>query len=347
MAGLVALGPALAAAQEPEAEVSRRLAAMGTWLELEVRAADRPAALAASEAAVRAIEAVELRLSTWTEDSELARLNRTPPGEWRELSPELSVDLERARDLWRRTGGAFDPGLGALVEAWGLRSGGRVPAEEELAAARAAGGFGAFELEARRARRRHAGARIEEGGFGKGIGLDAAAAALVRSGARAARVDLGGQVLWLGEGGETALADPRERTRAVLALALPPGSLATSGNSERGFAVGGVRYSHVLDPRTGRPCADSCSTSVWAPDGTTADALSTGLHVLGPDAAFDWLRAEAGVELVVLRADGGRLSARLSAGWRGRVRVLVPELELRFEDALAPRSLSAVPPVTR
>jgi FAD:protein FMN transferase len=339
---LVALAlpvPRQAPAPPPE-RVERRLAAMGTWLELalELEAGDSPAdaranALAASEAAVRALEACEARLTTWSDASELARLNRAAVGERVELSPALAADLARAAHFWRATGGTFDPGLGALVEAWGLRTGGRRPSPEELSAARACGGFAGFELAGTHAVRRHPLARIEEGGFGKGLGLDHARAALVAAGARSAVLDLGGQLLVLGAPHTTTLADPRDRARPVLELECAPGSLSTSGNSERGIRVDGMRLGHLLDPRTGEPAPDFGSLSVWAPDATAADCLSTGLYVLGPEAAFRW-RATAGadIELVVLepRPDGS-LAARASARLRGKLRALVPELELTFE----------------
>lgn len=328
------------------AEVERRLEAMGTWLELRIEGPDRASALVASEGAVRAIEACEARLSTWREDSELARLNHAPVGEAFELSPELGRDLDRARELWRATDGAFDPGLGALVRAWGLRTGGRQPSAEELAEARAVGGFAAFTLDGTRATRCVAGAAIEEGGFGKGIGLDAALESLRAAGVARAEIDLGGQLAVLGPPATTTLADPRDRGRAVLELRLEPGSFATSGNSERGILVDGVRRGHLLDPRTGEPAEDCGSVSVWAADATTADALSTGLYVLGPEAAFRWQARHPEIRLLVLvpRADGGLL-ALASEAWRDRLRALVPELELSFvSPGMLPPSLSSRTP---
>lgn len=322
--------------------VERRLSAMGTWLDLRVRGPERSAALAASERAVRALEACEARLSTWVDSSELARLNCAPVGEVRELSLELAADLARVRSLWLETEGAFDPGLGALVSAWGLRTGGRRPSGEELTAALATGGFASFEVEGRSARRRHPLAAVEEGGFGKGIGLDAALAALVEAGVVEAELDLGGQWAVLGGPSTVVLADPRERERAVLELTLGPGSLSTSGNSERGIVVDGVARGHLLDPRTGAPAADFGSLSVWAPDATAADCLSTGLYVLGPERALRWCAARPGIELVLLLPeDDGRIRAVASAGWRGRLRVLVPDLELRYVGADS--LLSSVP----
>lgn len=316
--------------------IERRLAAMGTWFTLEVAAGDRAQALRASEEAVRAVEAVEARLSTWKEESELARLNRSPVGRPFELSAELARDLDQAARLCRETGGAFDPGLGALVQAWGLRTGGRRPTDDELARARAAGGLAGFELRGRTAVRLHPLAAFEEGGFGKGIGLDQALRALRASGASEAVLDLGGQLAVLGDGEHVhALADPDDRERAVLEVRITGGSLSTTGNSERGIVVDGVPRSHVLDPWSGEPADDPGSVSVWASDATTADCLSTGLYVLGPERALTWARAHPGVEVLALvRPEGrtGRLLARASAGWRGRLVALVPELEIQLAD---------------
>ncbi|HEX6884720.1 MAG TPA: FAD:protein FMN transferase [Planctomycetota bacterium] len=338
-AALLALAPQAAPTPSDGGLVERRLAAMGTWLEVTVQAADRATALAASEAAVRAIEACEARLSTWREDSELARLNAAPLADWRELSPELADELERARALWQATEGAFDPGLGALVEAWGLRSGGRQPAAEELAEALGARGFAGFTLEGRRAMRHHPQARIEEGGFGKGLGLDQALRALRAAGGRVARLDLGGQVLVHGAEQAIELADPDQRERALLALTLDSGSLATSGNSERGIVVDGERRGHLLDPRSGAPAPDFGSLTVWAADAFTADALSTGLYVLGPERALAWqAAARAGGPrpegpacelLLLLRTERGP-RAVVTAGLRPRVRALVPGLEIEL-----------------
>lgn len=345
--GLAVAQELAAPAGSGPARIERRLGAMGTWLELSVVADERASALAASERAVRAIEACEARLSTWRDDSELARLNRSTVGSLVTLSSELAADLEQARFFWRATGGAFDPGLGALVAAWGLRSGGRAPSDVELTAARAAGGFAGFELEGRRAVRLHSLAAVEEGGFGKGLALDAALAELAAAGIVEARIDLGGQLALLDWPGTVALADPRARERAVLELVLDSGSLSTSGNSERGIVVDGVRRGHLLDPRTGAPAEDFGSLTVWARDATAADCLSK-LYVLGPEAAFGWLAAQSDprlrIELLVLVPRGERLLALASEDWRGRLRALVPDLDLTFVRTDAAQSLDPLLP---
>ncbi|MEM7310940.1 MAG: FAD:protein FMN transferase [Planctomycetota bacterium] len=328
--------------------VERRVAAMGTLLVLDVGAPTRAEALRASEAAVRALARVEQRLSTWSSESELARLNAARVGEAFALSPELAAELARARELWRATGGAFDPGVGALVRAWGLREGGRKPSPDELAGAFAAGGFGALELGDGTATRLRAGLVLEEGGFGKGVGLDAALAALRDAGATDAVLDLGGQLAVLPGGGDQetafAVAHPRARAQAVVELRIGGGSLATSGNSERAIEVNGERRSHLIDPRTGEPAADFGSVTVWARDATTADALSTALFVLGPDAGLEWAAAHAGVEaLYLVDADDGGLLAAGTAGLAGRAFALAEGLTLELAPAPELRSPPAPP----
>lgn len=332
----------LAAVPAPRDErVERHVAAMGTLLALEVEAADRGTALRASEAAVRALETVEARLSTWRDDSELARLNRAPVGVSVHVSPELASDLALARAVSRRTAGAFDPGVGELVEAWGLRTGGRRPEPAEVERALACGGLASLELDVagQTAARRHPGLRIEEGGFGKGVGLDAALAALAAGGATRARLDLGGQVAVLGPGPfAVELAHPAERGRAVLQIEIATGSLATSGNAERGIEVDGERLGHLLDPRNGRPVADFGSVTVWAASAAEADALSTGLYVLGPERALDLAAELPDVEVCVLETTADGLRARMSPGLARRARTLDPALAISTALAREPRS---------
>lgn len=338
-------GAALSSARVPEgASVSRRLALMGTVLDLEVAAGTRDQALLASEAAVRAIEAAERRLSTWRPETELSALGRAEAELPVPISSELAADLRSAFDCAQETGGAFDPTVGPLVHAWALRRGGRRPTVAELLVARQATGYAGLRLGldgAGRpfATRRHAGLVIEEGGFGKGAGLSAALVALARSaGVSGAQLDFGGQVAVLGgRAVPVALADPDRRERAVLELSIDRGSLATSGNGERGITIDGERIGHLLDPRTGRPAADFGSLTVWTDDPLRADCLSTGLYVLGPEAALDWAASRPGVEVVALvrdrtvaPAESPTVHALASAGWRGRLRPLADDVAIEF-----------------
>jgi len=298
---------------------------MGTSLDIAVEAVDRATALAASERAVAALEAAEARLSTWRDDTELARLNRAPVGEPVALSPELAAELATIRHWWEETGGAFDPGVGPLVRAWGLRTGGRSPSDDELRAAVAAGGLQGLRLDGRTAVRERADLMLEEGGWGKGAGLADALAALEKiPGVERAILDLGGQVAVFSHGGapwRVPVADPRRRDREVVALTIDRGSVATSGNSERGIVVAGRHLGHILDPRTGRPAPDFGSMTVWTADPLTADCLSK-LYVIGPEKALAWAKVHPGVEVVALRVRDGKLEALATPGLEGKIEAL-------------------------
>jgi len=333
-------------AQDPPspggARLERDVLAMGTRLGLTIHAPDRPTALAASEAAVRAVEEVEARLSTWRPDSELARLNGTPPGTPFTPSPALAADLQQALRWRATTGGAFEPVLAALVDAWGLRTGGRRPSPGALERALDAAGPAAITFDLpHRVVRHHAAAGVEEGGFGKGIALDAAAAAILATGADRAWLDFGGQVLAVGRPPATpvALADPRDRGRGVLELSLTRGSLATSANSERGIVVAGEPLGHLLDPRTGRPAPDVGSFTVLALDATAADCLSTGCAVLGPDAALALAHSLPAIDVVVLEFAGDRLRVRATGDLAARLVPLLPGLTVEPYAPPAERNL--------
>ena len=332
-----AAGRAVAVTSQPAlAGVERELFLMGTRLRLAIAATDRATAERAAEAAIRALEATEARLSTWRDDSELARLNRAPVGTSHVLSPALASELEAALRCSTETGEAFDPGVGALVALWDLRGAGRVPAAAEIAATLPASRAGALTLAGGTAVRRDPGLRLDEGGFGKGAGLDEALAAAARAGAREGWIDLGGQTALLGAGPwPLEVAHPDHRERPVVALELDRGSLATSGNGERGLRVGDVAVGHLLDPRTGRPAPDFGSVSVWAENALAADCLATGLYVLGPEAALAWAASRPEVAVLVLERRAGGLLARASANLAGRVRALAREVELSFGGAPA------------
>ena len=299
--------------------VERRLAVMGTLLDIRVEGVDRASALEASEAAAREIDRVEALLSTWKPGGPLDRLNRARPGEPVPIGAETAALLSDVFAWSLRTDGAFDPTVLPLIRAWDLRAAGRVPGERELSRALAATGRSRFGLDTGGAVawRLSSEAGIDEGAWGKGYALDRAAAALRHAGAREALLDLGGQVLVLGRVFVTT-ADPRDRSRAAARLDVANASVSTSGNSERGLTVGGRRVGHLLDPHTGRPASDFGSATAVAPSGLDADVLSTAFFVLGPEKGLalseDLRRRGFANEALFLVVEAGRVRALASPG---------------------------------
>lgn len=290
---------------------------MGTTLRLEIEA-PHAEAVRASEEALAAIEAWEPVLSTWRPEAELASANRAPVGVCAPISPRLAEALGEAGEWVERTGGAFDPAVGALVDAWDLRGAGRRPDAAGLEAARAATGWHRFELGPGPCLRRLApGAWLDSGGFGKGLALRAALAAL-RARGLDALVDFGGQVVVAGARRAIVVAHPADRQRPAATIAGVRGSAATSSQSERRVVVDGTAIGHLLDPRTGHPVPAWGSVTAVADDPFAADVLSTALFVLGADAALAWAARHPEVGVLVLEG-GARPRARWSASLDGRV----------------------------
>ncbi|MEO0481824.1 MAG: FAD:protein FMN transferase [Planctomycetota bacterium] len=331
---------------------------MGTRCTLRAEGASRDEAL---ERSIRAIESVEQRLSIWRVDSELSRLNAQPLGEVFELSQALLADLTRARHWTDRLEGAFDPGVGALIDLWDLRGEGRRPTDATLAAALSKVGFRTcISIEMGQATRARDGFWIDAGGFGKGAALDVAVHSARSASAKSFEVDLGGQWAWFGQPVRLGVADPISRHQAALTLQLPDaGSLATSGNSERGLTVDGQRIGHLLDPRTGRPAPDFGSITVFATAtdhaAFDADALATGLFILGPERALQVGEELEGIEVLILhrtpRGDDQEppstspspLVVRATSGMQAWIRDLAPGVSLASD--LHPPGRSKADPI--
>jgi thiamine biosynthesis lipoprotein len=300
--------------------VEREAAVMGTTLRIGVRAPDRAAGIAAIEEAFTVVRRDDSLLSTWRDDSEIMRLNRAPAGTPVVLPVELYRLLRDCERWSRETGGAFDPGIGALVDVWDLRRAGRIPSAAELSTARSRSGIGSFGFADRShsVTRPRTGAWIDTGAFGKGAALGSARSALRRHGIASALLNFGGQVLALGDDRGAnwivPVADPARRTEPVMRLGLQGRSASTSAQSERSVEVEGRKLGHILDPRSGEPVPAWGSVTVVAEDPTLADVLSTALLVLGPEGAIAWGRSRDDIGVLVLEDRKGRLVPRWTRG---------------------------------
>ncbi len=301
LVGLLAC-PAMAL---PKPIPERTVLAMGTRLTLRLEGTSDAKLTEAAQAALAEVAHIEGATSTWRSDSLWSRLNAAK-GEARSLDPEWIQLLTRAQAWSRETGGAFDPVLGALLKAWGIREGGRRPTAEELTRARVASGVSNLRLDvqAGTAQLLDPEAGLEEGAFLKGYALDAARRVAEAQGATTGHLDFGGQLLAWGRATEVEVAHPRDRQRAVVRLRLKNASLSTSGCSERG--------NHILDPRSGEPCPNWGAVSVVSPSALDGDLLSTALYVLGPDRGLAWAEAR-GIAALFLPNHG---PARMTTAFR-------------------------------
>lgn len=273
------------------------------------------------------LDAIDDALSTWSDDSELSRFNRAPGLASVRVSDRVLFVFRESERVYRFTRGAFDPGAKVLFDLWGFGAASsadppQIPAESELAAARARSGLAKFTLAGDQLARRVPGAELDFSAIGEGYAIDRMAALLGARGVQSFLVELGGEVR-VGRGAWTvALQDPRaERDAATLGeFQLTNRAVATSGSYRNFFTIEGVRYAHVIDPRSGRPARTGVlSASVLGPDCMTADALATALLVLGETEGLAMLEKLPDYEaLLVIETASGELRI---AGTRGGLAV--------------------------
>lgn len=291
---------------------------MGTSWHAKVVAGPLPADdVARMEAAVvEALDAVDRRMSTYREDSELSRFNRHGTAPF-EASAELVEVMAEARRVSELTDGAFDVTVGPLVKAWGFGPGrhSEPPTQEAIDALRAQSGYRRITVdrERRLLTKEIAAVQADLSAIAKGHAADRAAAALEALGRTEYMVEVGGEIRARGRnqqgrywqiGVEKPMDESRELQEVV---ALVDAGMATSGDYRNYYEKDGVRFSHTLDPRTGRPITHRlASVTVVHPSAATADALATALTVLGPEDGPALAEArDLQALFIIRRADGG------------------------------------------
>jgi FAD:protein FMN transferase len=314
---LVAVSAAPARTPPPVCHEESRVA-MGCTA--TVRACDPGAAAlpAIVGEALDEIDRIDRLMSHYRCDSPLSRLNREAANGPVTVEPELLDFLAECLRWSRESDGAFDVTVGPLMKAWGFfRDDGRIPPEDELARVREVVGYRhvALDREAGTARFDRPGVELDLGGIGKGYAVDRAVEVLRRRGVASALVNLGGSSVYgLGtppgkKAWEIGIQDPTHPAKTAVTVPLRDRALSVAGGYERFFEKDGVTYSHVMDPRTGRPVQGVLSVAVLTGSATAGDALDNVLFVLGPRAGRAHLGRLPGAEALVFLPKGKR-------GWR-------------------------------
>lgn len=288
--GLVILAWTIGCERPAPAVVKNARSVMGTFAEVTAVAPERATAQRAVEAAYTRLNDVNRLMSDYVADSEVGRLNALPAGDSLVVSPETFHCLEQGVRIAELSGGAFDMTCRPLVALW-KQAGkdNRLPADADIQQVLARVGRRKLRLDpaTRRVSPAVDGMQIDLGGIAKGYALDLAAEAMRVAGATGGLVDVGGDVVAFGprEDGRPWRVGVKHPFQAglLLTLSLRDRAVATSGVQQRFNTIAGRRYSHIVDPRTGRPAEQAPAVTVIAPDGLTADAWATAFSVLSVD----------------------------------------------------------------
>jgi len=259
---------------------------------------------------------LEALLSAHIEGSDVYRINNAL-GAQVSVSAETIEVLEVAEEVFRRTNGAFDVTIGAVLRLWGFGTEARqVPTAEELLSAMNGVGFTnvEFSREEKWVRLKHPATRLDLGGVAKGYIVDRATEFIYSRGIRHAVVDAGGDVRitggrpnsprWLGaRKARVGVQDPVNRERLVAVVSVMDGAVLTSGDYERYFVEDGIRYTHIIDPRTGSPVRGLSSVTIVTSKAAVADAIATAVMVLGKEAGLALIEDWEGVEALLITAE--------------------------------------------
>ena len=302
---------------------------LGTSLELHVDSPSLETDQEAEAAVLAEIARLARVLSTYCDASEFTRLLRgekTP----RKVSREL-VEVLRACDHWKAvSGGAFNPAAEVFGRLWSQSAKqNRLPTETELADAVRRVGQSLWEIDASgETITRRADLPLSLNALAKGYIIDRACRAALANtpGVTGLLLDIGGDLRVDGDAAKAiGIADPwspAENAPPLCCVEIRNGAVATSGNYERGFEINGARYSHIVDPRNGKPVDGIVSATVIAPEAAEADALATILNVLEPSEGVALVDRLEGTECLIVTRDG---EMQKSAGWD---KFVIPEAEL-------------------
>lgn len=309
--------------------IKRTQIIMGTFVTIIADASPQ-----AVKEAFNEIKRVDLLMSRFNPDSEVSLLNRR--GEAK-VSPETREVIQRAIEFSKITNGAFDITCGPICNLW-QKAGkeDKMPTKNELSYVVSLVGYHNIIINGNRIKFSKKGMQITLGGIAKGYAVDKAIQVLREEGVTRALVNAGGDMYCLGEGlkdeslrekiqqfffgrkskerkWEIGIQDPRKRNKIIGVIKVKDKGVATSGDYQRYVRIQGKRFSHIVNPATGLTVQNNpMSVTIIASDATTADALATGVFVLGSKRGVELINKLSGVEGMIV-SEGEKITC--SKGW--------------------------------
>lgn len=280
--------------------------AMGTQFTVVAYGKRHGFVASAVESAFEEVRSADLMLNHYRSESELSLINRNAAkGPWKISEPMRNL-LERCLDYSRLSEGGFDITVGPLMKIWGFfRNSGRAPSSHEIRQALKTVGYRFVKLDQLRGTVQflRAGVELDPGAMGKGYAVDRMVTVLREAGLESFFISGGDSSLYAGRappsddrGWRVSVRGQSKRSEPVAELYLEQKSLSTSGSYEKFFEVGDKRYSHLMNPHTGRPVTGMTSVSVTAPTAFTSEVWATALFVNG----LKWIRQHKPNDLQVL-----------------------------------------------
>lgn len=285
---------------------------MGTLVEITVLPPNEKAV----KEAFNEMKRIDALMDIYRENSEVSILNRE--GEDRVSKETLEV-IKKSIEFSRLTRGAFDITCGPLVNLWKeAKKNKEIPTAEEIKETISLVGYKKLILEGSWVRFKEKGMQIDLGGIAKGYAVDKAIEVLKKNGIKQALVNAGGDLYALGKASQgekwqIGIQHPRQEGKILTIIKVKDEAVATSGDYQRYFMLKGKRFAHIVNPMTGWTVQDvPMSVTIIAPDAASADALATGVFVLGPQEGMKLINSLSGIEGMIV-SEG--MKTVTSSGW--------------------------------
>ena len=288
---------------------SRQEAIMGTVVRVELWHTDAAKADAAMAAVMAEMHRIDEAMSPYKEQSELSRINREAAKGPVVISQEMVDILARSIEFSKLSDGAFDITFSSVGYLYDYRKHVK-PSDAEVVKALPGINYRHLLLDPEHRTIRYArdGVRIDLGGIAKGWAVDRCIAMLKKLGMTNAMVMAGGDTRLLGDRRgrpwNVGVRDPRQKGAVAIVLPLADTAVSTSGDYERYFEEDGVRYHHIINPKTGKSATGVRSVTVIAADATTTEGLTKSVFVKGPEAGMRFLQSVPGAEGIVIDEQG-------------------------------------------
>ncbi|HWI18264.1 MAG TPA: FAD:protein FMN transferase [Vicinamibacterales bacterium] len=318
-------------AHEPAAPrlIEQSRVSMGSQLRLAAWTTDEARAVETFEQVFKEFDRLEALLSVWKDGSDAVRMNMNAGISPVAVSEDTITVLREAAAASELTRGKFDITFGALSDIWRFdHDQDNVIPDRQLIEPRLKRiDYRAVQVDgtARTAFINRPNMKVHLGGIGKGYAVDRAIAMFKARGYQDFLIQSGGDLYVAGTNGgppwKLGIADPRGAHEPFATLEISDGTLSTSGDYERAFLKDGKRYHHLLDPDFGEPASGCRSVTIVTSRAVIADALSTGVFILGPYEGMKLIEQLPGVEGVIVTADN---EVMVSSGLRGRLEQLRP-----------------------
>jgi len=300
---LISISISLSSCSKQNDIYKRSTFSMGTTIDVQVKGVSREKADPAITKAFQEIERLNQKYSTYIDSNWMWVINHTPDSI--KVDDETYYLLQQSERFYKLTKGAYDPAIGNYIELLGFEKGSpELPTQTELLNVLDKVGWKKVDISKKNLLRKRAKVKLSFNAIVAGFAVDKMAAILDSNGIHDYLINGGGEIISKGSEWKIGIQHPRKQNELMGVIVADGLGVATSGDYQQYFEKNGKRYSHIINPLTGLPVEDTEAVTIIAENAATADALSTGIFVMGPEDGMNLIDSLENVEGIIVDSSG-------------------------------------------